>query len=236
MVLGRGAGLVIVRLAAPDAPHASVYDRLAPLYDVVYGLGLEPGRRQAMRRLAPRPGERLLEVGIGTGASTCAYPRGVHVVGVDLSWPMLSRAARRLRDAPGPTVSLARMDAAALAFPSHAFDAVYAPYLVNVVPDPVAVGRELRRVCRPGGRLVLLNHFAGLGHGAGVAVRVADRVAGQIAARLGGVDWQVDLGAFLHATGLVAASIERVNFAGVTSLVVCRVPALSSTRSPLEVP
>ena len=51
------------------------------------------------------------------------------------------------------------MDAADLKFADDSFDIVYAPYLISVVPDPVAVAREMRRVCRPGGRIVILNHF-----------------------------------------------------------------------------
>ena len=210
--------------------RASVYDRIAPLYDLVYGAGLAPGRRRAMALLSLRPGERVLEVGIGTGAGSTEYPAGVSVIGVDLSWPMLRRAARRLREEPaGATLHLARMDGAELALPTGAFDAVYAPYMINVVPDPVKVGLELRRVCRPGGRIVLLNHFAGRHAGA----HVAARVAGRIAARLGDVDWHVDLDTFLQRTGLQAACLERVNFAGVTSLVLCHVPSPHS-RSPEE--
>ena len=199
----------------------SLYDRLAPLYDVVYGLGLQPGRRRAMAAMAVRAGERVLEVGIGTGLGALTYPAGVSVVGIDLSAAMLRRAAHRFRRPPQAHVALARMDAGALALPDDTFDAVYAPYMVNVVPDPVAVGRELRRVCRPGGRVVLLNHFAG----AGAASPVVDRLAGRIAARLGDVDWDFDLGSFLAGCGLGALSVERVNFAGVSTLVVCRVPS-----------
>jgi phosphatidylethanolamine/phosphatidyl-N-methylethanolamine N-methyltransferase len=219
--------------AAPPA-RGSIYDHLAPLYDFVYGAGLQPGRRRAMAWLAPRQGERILEVGIGTGLGARAYPDETSVLGVDLSAPMLRRASRRLRRHHVAHVSLARMDAAALALPDGAFDAVYAPYIVNVVPDPVRVGRELRRVCRAGGRIVLLNHFSG----AHAGTRLVDRLAGRIASGLGDVDWQVDLQAFLCETGLVASVVERVNVAGVSSLVVCRAPSSAAhTHSPsLEAP
>lgn len=202
------------------AARGAVYDRLAPLYDLVYGVGLQPGRRRAMGHLAPRPGERLLEVGIGTGLGVRGYPPGVSVLGIDLSEPMLRRASVRLQRQRGTQVSLARMDAGALALPDQAFDAVYAPYLVNVVPDPVRVGRELRRVCRPGGRIVLLNHFAGR-H---VRGRWVDRVAGRMAARLGDVEWDVDLERCLGETDLRASVLECVNVGGVSSVVVCVLP------------
>lgn len=209
----------VERGSATPAPP-SVYDRIAPLYDLLYGIGLQPGRRRAMAQLAPKPGERVLEIGIGTGLGALAYPRDVSVVGVDLSPAMLRRASMRFHKHGITHVALARMDAQALALPDASFDAVYAPYVVNVVPDPVRVGRELRRVCRPGGRIVLLNHFAG----AHAGIRVVDRVAERLAARLGDVDWHVDLRRFLHATGLDASVQERVNFAGVSSVVVCRIP------------
>lgn len=217
------------RPSTPSPPRSGIYDRLAPLYDFVYGAGLEPGRRRAMTCLGPRPGERVLEAGIGTGLAARTYPSGVRVTGIDVSWPMLRRAAQRLRPRQRDGLALACMDAGALAFPAGTFDAVYAPYLVNVVPDPILVGLELRRVCRPGGRIVLLNHFAGLA----VDSPLIDRVAGHVAGRLGHVDWQVDLGAFLRGTGLTPLLVERVNLAGVTTLVVCRVPTFPSS---LEMP
>lgn len=223
----------VARTAATSTP-ASVYDRIAPLYDLLYGVGLQPGRRRAMAHLALRPGERVLEIGVGTGLGALAYPRDVSVVGVDLSSPMLRRASLRLQEHDVTHVSLARMDARTLALPDAAFDAVYAPYVINVVPDPVRVGHELRRVCRPGGRIVLLNHFAG----AHAEIRLVDRVAGRLAARLGDVDWHVDLRRFLRDSGLTASVQERVNFAGVSSLVVCRIPrpATQSLSSSREVP
>ena len=138
----------------------SIYQRLAPLYDLIYGIALQHGRRHAMTRLAPARGESILEIGVGTGLSATAYPPDCRVVAIDLSGAMLHRARRRLGRQRLQHVSLCRMDATRLAFPDACFDAVYAPYVVNVVRDPVEAAREMRRVCRPGGRIVLLNHFS----------------------------------------------------------------------------
>jgi phosphatidylethanolamine/phosphatidyl-N-methylethanolamine N-methyltransferase len=193
----------------------ATYRRLAPVYDVLYGVGLEHGRRRAMARLAPRAGETLLEVGVGTGLSARSYPATCHVTAVDVSEPMLARARSRLARQGVAHVTLLRMDASRLAFPDGVFDAVYAPYVINVVPDPVAVIREMARVCRPGGRLVLLNHFAN-GHVEPPIVRMAIGVA----SRLGGVDSRLQLGPLLEAAGLTAASVDRVNFR-ISSVVVC---------------
>jgi phosphatidylethanolamine/phosphatidyl-N-methylethanolamine N-methyltransferase len=195
------------------------YRRLAPVYDLVYGIGLEEGRRRAMKRLAPRPGERILEVGVGTGLSACRYPPRCRVAAIDVSGPMLARARRRLARRGIHHVALCRMDGGRLAFPDARFDAVYAPYVINVVQDPLRVICEMQRVCRPGGRLVLLNHFA-----AGEsALPMASRLAMAVAARTGGVNRHLSLDAILRDAGLRAVSVDEVNFR-LSSVVVCRMP------------
>jgi phosphatidylethanolamine/phosphatidyl-N-methylethanolamine N-methyltransferase len=110
------------------------------------------------------------------------------------------------------------MDAATLAFPSGRFDAVYAPYVLNAVPDPVAVGVEMLRVCRPGGRIVLVNHFDRRAEEA----NPLDRLAGELAARLSKINWHLELESFLASTGMTALSVDRVNVGRVSSVVVCR--------------
>jgi phosphatidylethanolamine/phosphatidyl-N-methylethanolamine N-methyltransferase len=196
----------------------TVYQRLAPFYDVIYGAMLQPGRRRAMARLAPRAGESILEVGAGTGVGLVEYRPDCRVVAIDLSMPMLARARARLTRHRVHHVAVCRMDAMRLGFPDACFDAVYAPYLINVVPDPIRVAREMLRVCRPGGRLVLLNHFDGIDG----ADRVTTRIAGRVAAILTGVNWHLDLGEFLRDTGLSQPSIELVNFARVSAVVAFR--------------
>jgi phosphatidylethanolamine/phosphatidyl-N-methylethanolamine N-methyltransferase len=131
---------------------------------------------------------------------------------------MLDRARARLARRRVGHVRLCRMDAAELAFADSRFDAIYAPYVLNVVPDPVRVAREMLRVCRPDGRLVLLNHF----DWTAADRRALDRLIGRLAVRLSGVDWSLDLDAFLEKAGLVALSVERVNVPRVSSVVVCR--------------
>ena len=204
------------RIAAVEA----VYERLAPFYDLIYGVLLDHGRRSAIERLAPKAGEAILEVGVGTALSALRYPPSSRVTAIDLSAPMLERARTRLERRGCRHVRLCRMDAARLAFADGEFDAVYAPYVLNVVPDPVAVAREMLRVCRPDGRLVLLNHFD---HSA-IPRRGVNRFVGRLAVRISGVDWHLDLERFLAATRLVAVSIEPVNVPPVSSVVVCRRP------------
>jgi phosphatidylethanolamine/phosphatidyl-N-methylethanolamine N-methyltransferase len=200
-----------------DHSLEAIYERLAPIYDLIYGITLAHGRREAMTRLSPARGESILEIGVGTGLSATAYPAGCHVVAIDLSAHMIERAQARLVKRRIRHVSLCRMDAAHLAFADAQFDAVYAPYVMNVVPDPVKVMREMLRVCRPAGRLVLLNHFRRRGE-----KRLGlERLLGRMASRAG-VNWDIDLQTLLRAAGLTAQSVDRVNVPRVSSVVVCQ--------------
>jgi phosphatidylethanolamine/phosphatidyl-N-methylethanolamine N-methyltransferase len=139
-----------------------VYGKMSSVYDLAFGRILQPGRLRAMDVMNPAPGARVLEVGVGTGLSLSLYPSTCHVTGIDFSPRMLERAEERVAREQ-LNARLFHMDAADLRFPDNSFDVVYAPYVISVVPDPVTVLREMRRVCRPGGRLIILNHFRSSG-------------------------------------------------------------------------
>jgi phosphatidylethanolamine/phosphatidyl-N-methylethanolamine N-methyltransferase len=137
-----------------------VYRRYARIYDTCFGALFEPGRRLTIEKVDCRPGQRILEVGIGTGLSLPFYPAGVQVAGIDISHEMLRGAQARLRrEIDGPEVLLARMDAEYLGFADDCFDKVVAMYVASVVPSPARLVAEMRRVCRPGGELFIVNHF-----------------------------------------------------------------------------
>lgn len=138
------------------------YDRLAGVYDLFFGIILQPGRRRALLGIPLTPGLRVLELGIGTGLTAPYYRPDWHVTGIDLSLGMLQEARKRLHGlGGGSTVRLIQADGARLPFDDETFDIVLAPYVMSVVPDPIGVGREIRRVCRPDGRVIILNHFLG---------------------------------------------------------------------------
>ena len=136
-----------------------IYAGLARVYDTVFDWALRPGRLAAIRAIDLRKGQRVLEVGVGTGLSLETYPRGTEVTGIDISEPMLKHARLRAAAAVGKSISIHRMDAQAMRFPDDAFDHVVAPYVISVVPDPGRVMAEIARVCRPGGTVVVVNHF-----------------------------------------------------------------------------
>jgi phosphatidylethanolamine/phosphatidyl-N-methylethanolamine N-methyltransferase len=193
-----------------------VYEKMASVYDVFFGLPLHHGRAKAIRRMAIQPNDQILEVGVGTGISLPLYPRKCSVTAIDLSDGMLERARTRVDQYSLRNVRLIQMDATKLKFPDNSFDIVYAPYFISCVPDPLAVTQEMRRVCRPGGRLVFLNHFLSDGW---LASKV-ERAIAPLTVHLG-FKSDIDLPAFIAQTGLRAASIEKVNVPRIWSLVIC---------------
>jgi len=141
-----------------NAHVEEAYARWAPVYDLAFTAIMAPGRRAAVAA-AQRRGGLILDVGVGTGLELPMFNAGVKLVGVDLSEPMLRRAQMRVeRKKLLQVAGLCVMDATRLAFPSEHFDAVVAPYVLTVVPDPAATLDELARVVKPGGEIVLVNH------------------------------------------------------------------------------
>lgn len=190
-----------------------VYDKLAKVYDLIFGPTLHPGRLQAIKRMDIQPGERVLEVGVGTGINLSLYPADCQVTGIDFSSSMLEKARERAARKELP-VRLLQMDAADLRFADDSFDIVYAPYLISVVPDPVQVAREMRRVCRPGGRIIFLNHFLS----PNPILSRLERAISPLTIHIG-FKSDLDLPAFLAQADLQPISIEKVNVPKIWSLV-----------------
>lgn len=144
-----------------EATIARTYGRLAPAYDVLFGRVLEPGRRRMADKVrALRPGS-LLEVGVGTGLALESYPTASRIVGIDLSREMLERARHQADRLPAHQITIECMNAECTSFADASFDCVTVPYVLSVTPRPGALVREICRVCKPGGTILVLNHFTG---------------------------------------------------------------------------
>lgn len=133
------------------------YKRWAHVYDVVFGPAFRLARRRAIGMLELQPDHVILEIGVGTGLSIPEFPDGPGIYGVDISRPMLERARERTQR---PRSGVVEGDAGRMPFADDSFDGALAPFVVSAVPEPVLMLGEVRRVVRPGGRIVLLNHFA----------------------------------------------------------------------------
>ena len=192
------------------------YELLAPVYDFIFDWIFAPGRMAAVSQLALTPGDTVLEVGIGTGLNLPLYPPASRLIGIDLSQEMLDKAVERVQTLAMPNVTLKVMDATALDFGDNEFDKALATYTISAVPDPVAVLREVRRVVKPGGAIVILNHFRSerkfTGH-------LEDLVA-PVCTRLG---WKSNLAMspLLARVGLTPEHVTKVNLLKGWRLVKC---------------
>src|SRR6266849_3827161 len=127
----------------------AAYRRYAAVYDAVFGPVLQPGRKAVVQALRVRPGERVLEVGVGTGLSLPLYPRDVRITGIDVSHEMLEKArARVARRRLANVEALHEMDAERMTLPDASFDKVVAMYVVPVVENPARPLAELDRLPR----------------------------------------------------------------------------------------
>jgi phosphatidylethanolamine/phosphatidyl-N-methylethanolamine N-methyltransferase len=162
--------------AAPHRPHApaprrpvaldadavrSAYKRWAGIYDVTFGGISAWGRRRAVAEVNRLPGTKVLEVGVGTGLALPSYSENKRVTGIDLSCDMLELAqARVLNEGLENIDDLLELDAEATGFADASFDIAVAMFVASVVPHPRRLLAEMRRVVRPGGHILFVNHFA----------------------------------------------------------------------------
>ncbi|MGQ9368558.1 class I SAM-dependent methyltransferase [Azospirillum sp. ST 5-10] len=205
----------------------SAYRRYARIYDDVFGRLLASGRHAAVARINRRGGRRVLEVGVGTGISLSEYRRDLSIVGIDLSSEMLAVAQGRVRrEGLDHVEGLLEMDAGRLAFADASFDVVAAMYVLTVVPDPQGTLAELERVCRPGGEIVIVNHFAETRPG---LRRSVERGLAPFSRKLG---WRPDftLDALLSGSAVEVEEIDTVPPLGLFSVLQCRRAAAAGER------
>ncbi len=144
---------------AAGAHDSLLYGELSKVYDLIFARVFYPRIARVIRALRIPPGARVLEIGVGTGLSLSAYPRHCHVVGLDRSADMLKHAQRKIERLRGKHIELLEGDALALPFAAGSFDYVMVFHVITVVPDHALLLDEARRVLRPGGTVVVINHF-----------------------------------------------------------------------------
>ncbi len=152
--------MLVQKGEAVRLPHKSkIYSEFSHLYDKIFSHIFCDRIVEGVRSLPIQPGDRVLEIGIGTGLSLEAYPLHCEVVGIDIAPEMLEQARKKVAQRGWQHFRLQQMDALNLDFPDNSFDFVTAFHVVSVVPDPVRMMQEIHRVCKPEGTVLIINHF-----------------------------------------------------------------------------
>ncbi len=209
--------LILVNKKMETSRVKSLYAVYSTFYDSVFGRLYAPGRLAAVRLMNVRPGEEILEVGVGTGVSLPHYPRHARIVGVDISREMLAKAEERKAALGLSNVEIYEMDATRMDFPEGRFDKVIAAHVVTVVPEPLKVMEEMKRVCKDSGEIYILNY---VGASSGIAARL-EQLFSPIRKAMG-LGAYIDLEAVIKEAGLTVEYKERVNVFGLCRLIRCR--------------
>ena len=196
----------------------NTYRRYARFYDFVFGAVFQPGRKAIIARMNCKPGEHVLEVGVGTGLSLPLYPKSVLITGIDISHDMLALAqARKIRGQMGNIMQLSIMDAEDMEFADSSFDKVVAMYVASVAPNPERLVDEMRRVCKPNGQLIFVNHF----HSSNPVLKAFESFLAPLSKQLG-FRPNFSLDRFINKTGLTETNIHPVNIFNFCTMVEAR--------------
>ena len=204
-------------MADIEAHESKLYSEFAPLYDRVFGKIFYNRLERVIEDLDIPPGAQVLEVGAGTGTSFPAYPTHCHVTGVDLAPDMLARARQKISENHWSHLKVMEMNALDLKFPDNTFDFVMAFHVVTVVPDPVRMIAEAKRVCKPSGKIVIVNHFTSDVPVLGSLTKAIDPLTRWLG-------WRTDLQLkpFIAATGLTVEKVYKTNKPSLYTVVLAR--------------
>jgi phosphatidylethanolamine/phosphatidyl-N-methylethanolamine N-methyltransferase len=202
--------------AISQADVKSTYRFYAPMYDYLFGAVLEPGRKALCQEVALLQPARLLEIGVGTGLLLSQYPASTHITGIDISDEMLTLAKHKAQNLSHMSIHLETMDAEKLTYADHSFDCVVVPYVLSVTPDPGALIKELKRVCKKDGHIIIVNHFSGSG-----VWLVLEKLAKNLAERIGfRSEFSYDTHISRHQLNVI--KFQTVNLFGLSKLLVIK--------------
>lgn len=138
------------------------YNKVSVVYDLLFCKVWEPGRNKVVHEINSNPEiKSVLEVGVGTGITLHKYRKDIAVTGIDISLKMLQKSQEKIELHGLTNVTLAAVDAERPSFKDNSFDAVVAFHVVSVTPNPGRMMEEMKRVCKAGGTVFIVNHFSG---------------------------------------------------------------------------
>ncbi len=174
-----------------------IYAGYSNVYDILFKRIFYPRILHAITYMDIKPGERILDVGVGTGLSLSVFPKHCKVVGIDLSREMLMKAKRKVEENGLKHIRIINMDAMNIGFRDDSFDKVFISHVVSVVPDPYQVMKEVRRVCKRGGQVVIVNHFKSRNK----VIELVEKMINPVCKKIG---WRSDLclSEFVRHSGL----------------------------------
>ena len=174
-----------------------IYAGYSNIYDALFKRFFYPRIKHAITYMDIKPGDRVLDVGVGTGLSLSEFPHNCKVVGIDLSTAMLRKAKDKIGSQRLNHIKVMSMDAMRMSFKDDSFDKVFISHVVTVVPDPYRLMSEVRRVCKKGGQVVIVNHFKS----SNKVVEIVEKLINPVCKKIG---WRSDLclNEFINRSGL----------------------------------
>ncbi|MBO1225582.1 MAG: methyltransferase domain-containing protein [Candidatus Scalindua sediminis] len=194
-----------------------IYSLYSHFYDSFFGRIFQPGRRIANELMDVQPGEKILEVGVGTGISLPFYSKNAEVVGIDISQDMIKQAEKRKQELNLSNIRLNIMDATRMAFRDGFFDKAIAAHSITVIPEPVETLKEMKRVCKKDAEFFFLNYA---GSDNDIITRF-EKAISPIRNKLG-LGKAIELEELLHSVSFEIVFNDRVNIFKLCQIIKCK--------------